>query len=171
MKKILMMALCLLLISGCKPKQIDQPTTTEPSDTSVIDASTSDTSDTSDTSVVKEVSLSEVLDKDSVEYLNELDKKKKVVLSYYGSHGDEEEYNVTDMKKINAFKEALMNLQIGGIVEEAPTDNNDMFVFSDDSEGICALTFNEKHLIVNSTYYYVSNDEALWKLVKELTKE
>ncbi|MGN1406436.1 MAG: hypothetical protein ACI4WM_09180 [Erysipelotrichaceae bacterium] len=92
-----------------------------------------------------------------------------VKLKYICNREISTEYEISDTVLINDIKEEIGKIEIGSKTDVRASDYDDIFVFETADNRKYTYTFNNHCIKIDGDYFEISNDDNLWKLVKEIT--
>ncbi len=162
--------LSLLLLIGCtacggnkKETETQGNNGTQQNSTEMKDPVTEAVSE-EETEEMEFRSIREVLDEETLAWVDSFDEKKIAKMEYIILDEEESVYTVTDPEKIREFFDALMEVQVAGLAEVFATTAGDSFVFYEDEENSVKFRFHMGCLMVGDEKYETDNTDALWDL-------
>ncbi len=158
----------LLLIgcAGCKGKKKEtepQGKETQQNTESGKDIST-ETVTEEETEEMEFRSIREVLDEETLAWVDSFDENKIEKMDYIIVDGEESVYTVSDPATIRQFLDALMQIQVAGLAEVYSDKVGDSFVFYENDETKTKFRFHMGSLMIGSEKYETDNADALWEL-------
>lgn len=114
--------------------------------------------------------IREVLDEETLLWVQQFS-DKKVRKLVYTIHGEAQEvYTVTDPEQIRAFYEALMEVEVAGLAQVYAEEAGDSFVFYEDSdqEEAARFDFHMGCLMLGEEKFETDHADHLWELTGRL---
>ena len=176
LRKLLPAALLLVLLAGCSSggdRKTDSDNTglSETSGNGMMESETETASELITEAVTEEMeyrNILEVLDEDTLSWVEAFDETKTDRLVYTIWGEEKEEYTITDPDKIRAFFDALTQLEVAGTVELYASDAGDTFDFYSDADNFRRFSFLMGSVEIDGVYYETDNADGLWDLTGEL---
>ena len=171
----LILAACVLVLSGCKGRkgehaeQVQPPLASRTEDQT--EGLTEDMTELLTEAMTEEMafrSIREVLDADVLSWAESFDAKEVDKLVYTILGEEKIEYEVTEPERIASFYVALMDLTVAGMADTYSQDPGDTYDFFMKDGSVIRFAFNMGCYVVGGNAYETDHSDRLWELTGQL---